>query len=189
MADKKTGRPGFRDWIDRHPPPDWPLLPLTHLSNGLVASDILRAGRISPGEPDALGGPFAYFFYGRPAYRVGKDAVVQMEAACPFCFIFDSSLLRRAKDIHAFDTGAFAARLYKHVLIEDFRVQDFSLGSDASRPNKLIAAAFPDLESYLDANRQALISPESGAEAWEMEARAYLHLMASPGRDCSSSLA
>lgn len=161
----------------------WDLLPLTHITKALVAEDIITRDRVEPGAPDKLGGSFAYFFYGRPAYRATCDDVIKLEAACPYCFILDKELVRRAHDIFAFDTGAFNARLYKHVLIDEMSITDFSLERDVSRPNKLILAAFGDIVNYFDGNRSELVDPEVGAEPWEMEGRAYLYLLASPGRN------
>src|SRR5271167_1619031 len=32
----------------------------------------------------------------RPAYRVGGDGTIKVEAACPFCFVFDADLITKA---------------------------------------------------------------------------------------------
>jgi hypothetical protein len=179
----KTGRPGFREWIDRQDEPDWRPMPLTHVTKALVAEDIIREDRITPRECSSLGDTLAYFFYGRPAYRANNDAVVKMEAACPYCFLFSEDVVRRAKKIFAFDSGAYQARMYKHVLLDEMELEDFSLETDSSRPNKLIRIAFGSQENYFDGNRAELADPLEVAEAWEYSARAYLELLASPGRN------
>src|SRR4051812_47197964 len=107
MVRDSRGRPGFREWVDRHPDPEWKPMPLTHISRGLGAEDIIRDGRISPKKDGSVDGPLAYFFYGRPAYRIGGDDAVKVEAACPYCFIFSADLIDSSSAIHAFDTGAF----------------------------------------------------------------------------------
>jgi hypothetical protein len=113
------GREGFRQWVSKQPNPGWKLMPLTHISKGITADDIIHSGAISPIKCGVFNEPLAYFFYGRPAYRLNGDDVIKMEAACPFCFVFDSGLIEKAKFIHAFDTGAFAKRLYNHVLMDE----------------------------------------------------------------------
>jgi len=89
----------------------------------------------------------------------------------------------RAEGAYAFDTGAFNARLYSHVFSEDFRAEDYRLEPNSETLHKLIKATFGEIEFYLDADRSQLIPPEEGAEPWEMHARAYLELLASPGRN------
>jgi hypothetical protein len=85
--------------------------------------------------------------------------------------------------VFAFDTGAFAARLYNHVLDDGFTIDDFEIGRDHERLFRLIGAAFNSQQSYFDADRGALTDPETGAEAWELQGRSYLTLLGSPGRN------
>ncbi|MEZ6023025.1 MAG: hypothetical protein R3C16_06360 [Hyphomonadaceae bacterium] len=158
-------------------------MPLTHITSAIRAEDIIRAGSISTRMCGIAGGPRAYFFYGRPAYRTEDSAVLKLEGACPFCFIFRESLIARADNIHAFDTGAHANRLYSHILTQDMAVEDFSLGTQMERPNKLIAKVFASMSAYFDGDRTRVISASDGAEAWEFHARAYIELISSAGRN------
>lgn len=180
----EDGRPEFLQWVDRHiPPDDWPLLPLTHITRGLTADDVLRSGRVQPNHCDVLKETYAFFFYGRPAYRVGNSDVVKLEVACPYCFLFSPRLLKRANKFYAFDTGAFGNRLFGHVVDEDFKVQDFALSNQPERLNKLIAAAFGQRGDYLRGDRAKVRLPDDAAMAHEHAARTYLELLRSPGRN------
>ena len=176
-------RPEFRQWVDTKPDPGWALLPLTHVTKGIGALDIIREGIIKAAHCDVFKAPRAYFFYGRPAYRVSGDGAIKVEAACPICFIFDAVLLKTADGVYAFDTGAFAKRLYKHTNLDEMNISDFSIGGDPSRPNRIIAHVFGTAEAYFDGNVSEAASPETGAEPWEFLARAYLHLLKSTGRN------
>ena len=180
MAENK-----FSEWVDRHDAHKSRLLPITHVTSTISAERIIDDKKMS--LPDKCDGefenPLLYFFYGRPAYRVSPGTSVSLEAACPSCFIFHPKILDRCHYIHAFDTGAYFNRLYSHVLTEDFRVDDFSLGAQPSRINRLISAAFEDEEAYLDADRSKLRNIEEAAHPWELQGRAYLTLLASPGRN------
>jgi hypothetical protein len=177
------GRPDFRDWVDKQTKPDWSLMPLTHITKGVVAADIAKAGVIHPQNDKVFSEPLAYFFYGRPAYRVSGDSVVKIEAACPFCFIFDAAMIEKAKSIFAFDTGAFEMRLYKHIIFDEMNAEDFSLGQDRHRPNRLISAVFGSRQTYFDGDTSKIANPESISKNWDFHARAYLHLLTSPGRN------
>ncbi|WP_374146583.1 hypothetical protein [Sphingomonas sp. 28-63-12] len=177
----KMPRTGFAEWVDKSPPPQRPPLPLTHITKGVVAHDIIKSGAVDPTECSVFEIPLAYFFYGRPAYKYHAGTSVKLEASCPFCFIFDGSLLAFANAIYPFDTGAFVARMYNHVLDEDFNVEDFTLGSDPERPEKLISAAYLSRSDYVSGNRRDV--KVDSAKPYELEARSYLELITSPGRN------
>jgi hypothetical protein len=164
MAKLSGGRRSFRDWVDKQPDPGWRLMPLTHVTKGIGAEDIIRDGSVNPIDCKVFGEPLAYFFYGRPAYRVSGDGAIKFEAACPYCFIFEPTLIRSAKSIHPFDTGAFEKRLYKHVLVEEMNVEDFSLEQDETRPNRVIASLFPSMRDYFAGDTSKIVHPEEGSE-------------------------
>jgi hypothetical protein len=177
------GRSDFREWVDKQPKPNWSLMPLTHITKGIGAADIARAGEIIPRECAVFEEPLAYFFYGRPAYRVSGDGAVKAEAACPFCFIFSAAMIDKAKAIFAFDTGAFEKRLYKHIIVDEMNVEDFSLETDTHRPNKLISTVFGSRTTYFDGDISKIVDADKITKSWEFHARTYLHLLASPGRN------
>ncbi|WP_125901051.1 hypothetical protein [Methylobacterium indicum] len=183
MAKFIGGRKGFRAWVDKHSPSDSRILPLTHITRGIGADDIVECGVIKVDKDFVFDQSVAYLFYGKPAYRLNDKDIVKLEAACPFCFIFKAELINKAKAIFAFDTGAFAKRLYSHILTDEMDIEDFLLEKDISRPNKLISATFGDAIRYIDGRFPASFSVETTAEAWEHHARAYLHLITSFGRN------
>ncbi|MCP4098058.1 MAG: hypothetical protein GY748_17645 [Planctomycetaceae bacterium] len=150
MAKLGTGRRRFKEWVKKRSDPKRPLMPLTHIASGVVAEDIINNEQILPKYCKNFGQDLAYFFYGRPAYRISADDVVKLEAACPFCFLFEPHLINDATSIHAFDTGAFVDRLYRHVIIDEMKVEDYCLDTDSTLPNKLISAAFLSPKSYID---------------------------------------
>jgi hypothetical protein len=180
---KPPSRPGFREWVDKQPDPTWGPMPLTHVTKSLLAEDIIRSKRLEPKISPPFEEPMAYFFYGRPAYRTTDEGAIKLEAACPFCFIFDPSLIKKASDIYAFDTGAFASRLYKHALTDEMNLDDFSLRSGHERPNKLISAVFGDASSYVDGNISKVPPVDQVTKSWEFLPRSYLHLVSSRGRN------
>nr|MBP6689283.1 hypothetical protein [Hyphomonadaceae bacterium] len=60
-------RPSFRDWVDSHSEPEWSPMPLTHITRGLDAQEIIRQGAIEPRMCSKFKKLAAYFFYARPA--------------------------------------------------------------------------------------------------------------------------
>ncbi len=183
MAKLDGGRPDFREWVDGQLNPNWPPMPLTHITKALSAADIAKSGYVDVVKCDLFGKPLAYFFYGRPAYRVSGDGAIKIEAACPCCFIFNAKLIEKAEAIFAFDTGAFSKRLYKHMLTDEMAVEDFSLGTDVSRPNKLILKTFGSRLAYFQGDIYAIPDPTTITKSYEFHARSYLNLLTSPGRN------
>lgn len=183
MAKLSGGRSSFRDWVDRQEDPRWSLMPLTHITKGIGAEDIARDEEVRPAHCDLFDQAVAYFFYGRPAYRVSGDGAVKVEAACPFCFVFSAALINNAQAIFAFDTGAFEKRLYKHSILDEMNIEDFSLETQNQRPNRIISSVFGSRKAYFYGDVSKICEPATLAEAWEFHARAYLHLLISRGRN------
>lgn len=174
----------FQQWIDRRETPASSPLPLTHIARSVFARQIFKDGSIDTNPcPHFEDKPLAYFFYGRPAYRANQDKTISLEASCPCCFIFDPKILQRAHKVHAFDTGAFFLRMYNHVIDEGFDIAAFEVGRDIERLMRLVSATFNSQQGYFDADKSDLIDVEKGSEAWELEARSYLSLLHSPGRN------
>jgi hypothetical protein len=183
VAKKIVIRPEFRNWVDQEPDPAWSLMPLTHVTKGIGLQDIARAQLISSNNCKTLKEEMSFFFYGRPAFRVSGDGSIKAEAACPTCLIFKPELIEKAEKIHAFDTGAFGKRIYKHIILDEMQISDFSLENDSSRPNKLIKRVFGSKQVYFDADTNQTLKSDTGAESWEFHAKAYLDLINSPGRN------
>jgi hypothetical protein len=167
------------EWVNEHPDPGWGVLPLTHITRGVIAEDIIREERVQPSECTVFGEPLAYFFYGRPAYRIGRESVIKAEALCPYCFIFNPELLDNAKSAFAFDTGAFDARLYSGVIASEMEVNDFQL-EGKSAPNRLISLVFGSQQAYFNGDTRVV---SVKAAPHEFHAKAYLDLILSPGRN------
>ena len=158
-------------------------MPLTHIAKGITAEDIIRSKHINPSDDGIFDKPLAYFFYGRPAYRVSGDGSIRIEAACPFCFIFKPELIEEAAALHAFDTGAFNNRMYKSKLMEEMSVEDFSLEKSHVRANKLISSVFITKLNYFNADTTSIGDADSHADSWDFLARGYLELIKSKGRN------
>jgi hypothetical protein len=170
------------EWVNQHPDPGWGLLPLTHITKGVVAEDIIRSGRVEPSNCKVFDEPLAYFFYGRPAYRTDDEGAVKAEALCPYCFVFKPDLIDRAKSVHAFDTGAFVARMYSGIVSEEMNVNDFRL-ANARTPNQLISSVFGNLVAYFNGDIRAVAANPPQVHPHQFHAKAYMDLILSQGRN------
>jgi hypothetical protein len=180
---KPLARPGFRNWADRQPDPGWGLMPITHITGGVSAEDIVQGGEVSLEECDIFKADLAYFFYGRPAYRIRDGSVVKTEVACPYCFVFTPEVVHLAREIYPFDTGAFAGRMYTGYVDDRMRKEDFSLNQEVDRVNKVIAALFSSRTDYMKGVTSESAVAGTLAEPWEFHARAYIELLTSRGRN------
>ncbi|WP_293679006.1 hypothetical protein [uncultured Phenylobacterium sp.] len=184
MPTLDPGRPGFLEWLQRQNQPlGWGLMPLTHITKGVTAEDIIRADKIETQPCNVFDQSLAYLFYGRPAYRISEEGSVKFEAACPYCFIFRPNLIKHSRAIFAFDTGAYSKRMYAHHVTDEMRLEDFNLGSDQWAPNHLIHATFGSMDPYLKGDTRQIPAPDQISEDWDFHARAYLNLVTSPGRN------
>jgi hypothetical protein len=73
--------------------------------------------------------------------------------------------------------------MYKHVVIEEMKVEDFALGGDETRPNRLVARVFKSMSAYFDGDLSNVVAPDAAAEAWQFHARTYIQLITSAGRN------
>ena len=176
----ETNRPGFMEWVREFETPDWPLLPLTHVTSCFRAEQVLRGGRLDTAECQVFGEPLVYFFYGRPAYRLKDAAVIKREVFSPFCFVFRPALIESASAIHAFDSGALSARLYNHVLADEMRPADFRLDCPEAA-NKLINGVFQSRADYLMGDISKIRNVN--VSRYQFAAQSYLDLLGSPGRN------
>lgn len=180
---KETKRRHFKAWVASNPDPGWRTLPLTHITKGVYAQDIVVGGAVEPRYCKVVDDTVAYFFYGRAAYRAADSGAIKLEAACPFCFVFHPDLINSACKIYPFDTGAFDKRMYKNHLADEMEIDDFSLEGDSTLPNKLISKVFSDLESYFSANLSNVRDSDEISNPGDLHARSYLGLVSSRGRN------
>jgi hypothetical protein len=69
------------------------------------------------------------------------------------------------------------------MLTDEMAVEDFSLATDESRPNKLILKAFGSRLAYFQGDIYAIPDPTTITKSYEFHARSYLNLLTSPGRN------
>lgn len=173
----------FQSWVLKQEDPDWPRMPLTHISAGMGARDIISDGAINPGYCEVMKEARAYMFYGRAAYRIGSEKTVPFEAFCPFCFVFDGALVKRAKTIIPFDTGAYHRRIFKYHDGDDVNIDDFSILDDKTTLNRLIKCIFRDREKYAYADRTVVPQAHEICGAGDFDVRIYLSMIRADGRN------
>ena len=176
-------REKFNRWVNSKNNPNWKDLPLTHITGGVGASDILDDRRISPQQCKVLNEEVAYTFYGRAAYRVGLAGSINLEAYAPFCFVFDGKLLQKAHKAYPFDTGAYDARMYKPYITDTISYEDFSMSANSKTLNKLISTVFQKKENYFEADKREIPHNDEISNPDDIFARIYLSLIRSQGRN------
>jgi hypothetical protein len=180
---EESKRRYFQKWIEKQPDPKWPALPLTHITKGITAQDIATESAVEPQLCPVFNIPLTYFFYGRAAYRVSGDGALKLEATFPFCFVFDPELMKQARKVYPFDTGAFEKRMYVHHLMEEMKIDDFAMLAKPDVANRLIKSVFAELNTYLAADRSRIRPADQISEPGDLHVRAYLELVGSMGRN------
>jgi len=173
----------FTQWVDKQKKPDWPAMPLTHVTKAITAADIITDKFIRPQRCELSDSLRSYLFYGRPAYRINGENVIKVEAACPCCFVFKGEIINSCCEIYPLDSGAYFRRLYKGYLMDEMKIQNFSLGKNIDRPNRLINTIFRSRINYYLGVIQVAKSIDKITQAWQFYTRSYLNLLASVGRN------
>ncbi|EHA1080854.1 hypothetical protein I8Y06_001676 [Photobacterium damselae] len=103
-----------------------PMMPLVHVCDCHRLRNILVSNAIIPTKCPVFEEDLAYFFYGRPSYRIGDGGFSSNTPSLfPVCFILDSAYITDIKRVFPFDTGAFAAGLYKKYIHSKATFSDY----------------------------------------------------------------
>ncbi|KJR41128.1 hypothetical protein MCHI_002974 [Candidatus Magnetoovum chiemensis] len=120
-----------------------PRLPLCHTFKGRDLSSIIASEKIQTSDCPVFNEPLAYFFYGKPAYRVssGKEATSD-PVYMPVCFVLSPDAVDNPTRIAAFDTGAFSRGLFLNKINFKGTVADFLLKPSMDMPARLVSAFY-----------------------------------------------
>ena len=180
---KSSSRNYFRNWVSKQPNPGWNLMPLTHISGGFGAQDIVSSGTIETRKCKVMNEELIYSFYGRAGYRVGETGAINLEGYCPFCFVLDGNLLNKSEAIFPFDTGAYENRIFKPYMGDSVSYSDFEISHDTSLPNKLISTVFQNKENYFNADKAKINDKDTVSSAGDMHVQSYISLISAPNRN------
>ncbi|MFM5570895.1 hypothetical protein ACET8Q_09720 [Aeromonas veronii] len=102
------------------------IMPLVHVCDCHRFRSILLSDAIIPTECPVFHEKLAYFFYGRPSYRIKSNGFSSNTPSLfPVCFILNSAYINDIKRIFPFDTGAFAAGLYTKFVHSTATLNDY----------------------------------------------------------------
>lgn len=112
-------------------------------------TSILSSTEITPAKCKVFGEPLAYFFYGRPAYRVNSE--IENNAIlgfAPICLIIDGTKLPTPTRMFPFDSGAFVGQRFTAAHHVDSQVEDFALEANFGSPPSLVKLFFDNNFNY-----------------------------------------
>ncbi len=103
-----------------------PIMPLVHVCDCYRLRNILVSNAIIPTECPVFKEKLAYFFYGRPSYRIKDNGFSSNTTSLyPVCFILNSDYIKDIGRVFPFDTGAFAAGLYEKYVHSKATLDDY----------------------------------------------------------------
>lgn len=157
-----------------------PYLPCFHTTDSYCLRDIVidSNGKILPDPHQGR----AYFFYGRPCYRIPSDPQTSTKetAEFPTCLVLSPGCVHKLSicGIYPFDSGAFINALYAPYFHPQMELEDFKLEASPSTPPKVVTAFYgTNMNYYLG---QPLEDIEF--DALEFELQSYYKLLKSGGR-------
>jgi hypothetical protein len=156
-------------------------LPLTHVTDAYTLRGVLEDKTLlAQGECKVFNELLLYFFYGRPAFRVGEEGEVSgLRSEAPVCLVLTSDLISSAKRVIPFDSGGYAKGRFHAAFHKRMPMKDFYLQPSMDAPTKLIKTFFGTNEAYYDAQplKEVLIPPTA------FEAESYHKLITDDRRN------
>ncbi|WP_171972329.1 hypothetical protein [Pseudoalteromonas sp. EB27] len=135
--------------IDKTEHNDIKTLPLVHTCDGQHFRGILVSNRIAPTLCPVFDEDLAYFFYGRPSYRVNNKGMSSSSMSnFPVCLVIEPNNLKYIDNVYPFDTGAYSADLYKDAINQNAKIADFKLKSTFDFIKKFISLFYETNENY-----------------------------------------
>lgn len=136
-------------FIDEHETQGLALLPSMHSTTCHSAESIFRHGSISTTPCPVFNENLAYFFYGKPLFKVSPsyNAATTNYMFGPVCFIVDTAKLK-AKRIFPFDSGAFDKGMYAKILPNHAKKDDYQLSSNVNLIPRYVELFFGDNDLY-----------------------------------------
>lgn len=125
------------------------LLPITHVTEFYNITNILDSDGLIPTPCDIFNEDLLYFFYGRPSYRYGKQAVnCPQNAFHPLCLVFDLTDLSSIDRIYPFDSGGFGH--YNKYVHPNSSLEKFELANNVEGIDDLISFFYKSSSDYFD---------------------------------------
>jgi hypothetical protein len=161
---KSVGVSGFSrywQWLQAAPPYSNPLA-WCHSTDAYALRDLIEGGHFAPVACPVFKEDLLYFFYGRPAYRVGDDAAMQISARAPVVVLLSPELIVHGVRMFPFDTGAFEAGRYRRWLHERMRLADFEMHCCADAPQRHVYSYFDSNSRYLRLQAKSVMPDFNG---------------------------
>lgn len=163
----------FNDFIKKHPSLE-KILPLIHTTDGYSGRDIIDNKELCPDMCPVFNENLLYFFYGRPAYRVGdtKNATSQI-CFMPVCFVLKPEAVSSIKRIFPFDSGAFNRNMFEKYMHPKMKKEDFFLDISLDMASRVVSFFYGSNYKYYSGEVQ---QPEIPCDQFEVES--YYQLIA-----------
>ena len=126
-------------------------MPLVHVCDCYTLRKIFANGSILPTNCKVFNQDLAYYFYGRPSYRVGAaDTTSNAMSMFPICFIIDSGQVAAISNAYPFDTGAFKAGIFSKYVHPNADIADYKLVNNFEFLNKFVSYFYENNQNYYD---------------------------------------
>jgi len=151
-----------------------PILPLVHTTDWYDYQDIRKEGRLKPTACPVYEEDLLYFYYGRPGLRKHPmTEPVSLDALHLVSLVFEAKTLPSPKRVLPFDSGAFAAGLYKGDLHPKMVLADFELEPSLSGVTRAVSRFYgTNLAYYRSAVRSDMV-----ADCEQFEVQSYLSIV------------
>ncbi|TCU33145.1 hypothetical protein EV129_117142 [Rhizobium azibense] len=150
----------FLNFLDRHQGAA-PIMPAVHTTSVTRLGEIINNDEIKLTECRFYKKDLSYFFYGKPAYKLGNHsgAASKQLGDAGVCFVFDLGTLPTIYKSFALDTGACFGKRYDEYLPMGVGIDDFGLPADQAYLAKVVAAFYGGNRSYFVGDGRHDVAP------------------------------
>ncbi|CAK2016148.1 conserved hypothetical protein [Vibrio crassostreae] len=149
------------------------LIPLMHTCDGIGFRGIIDSKQIATTHCSVFNENLAYYFYGRPAYRLKREDCTGMIQLFPVCFIIEPAGISSFKRAYPFDTGAFDAALYQQHVVSKLEMSQFEFKPNFDFIKKFVEYIYTTNGNYYK-GKATLISDDLPPLAAELQSIVHI---------------
>ncbi|MGY6125993.1 hypothetical protein ACW9YV_10975 [Paraburkholderia strydomiana] len=176
LTSAEAGRSPITQWINSFGVGGVTTMSWVHVTAVSIAQIAVKRGYLLPERCDYFGRDLTYLNYGRPAYPLGGDRLMNSGLFGPVVFIFNPIIERRGVLLFPFDSGAFRTGRYTRWIPREYPLDNYAMIPGDDAPRRLICGVYGSNEAYWIAQVDESI-PFQGP----VEARALMDMYRDPG--------
>jgi hypothetical protein len=183
----KNEPPRLWNWV-KDVAPHSNALAWCHTTRAHLFRDMVESGECRIQLCKVFAEELLYFFYGRPAYKIGNDPMWK-SSSLPVVLLFDPSLVEFGKRLFPFDSGAFHENRLERWMDPAMKLDHFQLECGIEPLKRFVRAFYESNDHYLRTRVRKDIAREIKQYGAEFEVSALVRLLQEAGEGTTDNRA